>query len=556
MASASHTLEVGGNALFQNSANSTTAFQIQNAAGTSNLFVADTTNGRIGIGTASPVSFAKLTVVGDIYSSGGSLDLDDGTYVAWGDSSTHISGDSGSDILSFVTNGSTVATLGSNGAALFKNSADSTTAFQVQKSDSTPVLVVDTTNKKVGIGVAPGSSALTVQDGNNAEISLNTSTNLSTDSADISVLNRAQFGYSNGNVIINDNGTGKNFQMTLNGNVVQSISSAGAVVFNSGVTGGTLTADIAGTTTAHGVCHSGASGAAANVQFVACSGTAGADYAELYPSQPDVSAGDVIMTTSTYATSKDGKYQVPVVAKTSGAYEPAQIGVVSDIDPNSDESNLTGHNVNNSDHPMPVALNGRVLTKVNTENGDIVAGDYITASSTPGVGMKATSAGEVIGRAMQSYSGSGVGQVLVFVNPFYYSGPTATDSIQNGGDATLSSLNVTGTADFADLNVSGTATINNLTVTTLSASTANIGTLTVTGSAHFADDITIDGHIITAGGQPTAQAQTAIGTGASVAVDGTDTTGTITITTGSAPTAGTWPRSCSLRPTAPRRTSS
>jgi len=52
------TLDVAGNALFKNASDSTTAFQIQNAAGTSNLFIADTTNTRIGIGTASPT--AKL----------------------------------------------------------------------------------------------------------------------------------------------------------------------------------------------------------------------------------------------------------------------------------------------------------------------------------------------------------------------------------------------------------------------------------------------------------------------------------------------------------------
>jgi hypothetical protein len=38
---------------FQSVSNSTTAFQIQNAAGTSNLFVADTLDGNIGIGTSS-----------------------------------------------------------------------------------------------------------------------------------------------------------------------------------------------------------------------------------------------------------------------------------------------------------------------------------------------------------------------------------------------------------------------------------------------------------------------------------------------------------------------
>ena len=73
---------------------------------------------------------------------------------------------------------------------------------------------------------------------------------------------------------------------------------------------------------------------------------------------------------------------------------------------------------------------------------------------------------------------------------------------------------------------------------TLQADSATIGTLTVTSSAEFKSDITIDGHIITAGGQPTSQAQAAAGGSAYVAVDGTDTTGTITITTGSSPTSG------------------
>jgi hypothetical protein len=41
-------------AAFQSTSDSTSAFQIQNAAGTANLFVADTLNGRIGIGTAAP----------------------------------------------------------------------------------------------------------------------------------------------------------------------------------------------------------------------------------------------------------------------------------------------------------------------------------------------------------------------------------------------------------------------------------------------------------------------------------------------------------------------
>jgi hypothetical protein len=145
-----------------------------------------------------------------------------------------------------------------------------------------------------------------------------------------------------------------------------------------------------------------------------------------------------------------------------------------------------------------------------------------------------TQAGEIIGYAEESFAGGDSGTIKVYISPGYYNGPSQTDMIQNGGDASLSSLNVTGMADFSDINVSGTATISNLTVT----GSATIATLHVTSSAVFDADITIGGHIITAGGQPTAQAQTAGGSGAAVSVSGTDTTGTITITTGSAPSAG------------------
>jgi hypothetical protein len=141
----------------------------------------------------------------------------------------------------------------------------------------------------------------------------------------------------------------------------------------------------------------------------------------------------------------------------------------------------------------------------------------------------------IIGTAMTAYDGSQPSaEVTVFVSTGYYDGPQPISYIQNGGNAVLSDLTVGGMTSLADLNVSGNATINNLTVT----GSATIANLTVTGSASFAGDITIGGHIITAGGQPTAQAQTPAGGSATITVDGTDTTGTITITTGSTPTAG------------------
>ncbi len=68
----------------------------------------------------------------------------------------------------------------------------------------------------------------------------------------------------------------------------------------------------------------------------------------------------------------------------------------------------------------PVALNGRVPTKVVTENGEIKAGDYITSSSTPGVGMKATKPGRVVGIALEPYNGEGEGKIEVFINPGWH----------------------------------------------------------------------------------------------------------------------------------------
>ncbi|HEV2339954.1 MAG TPA: hypothetical protein VGT05_04330 [Patescibacteria group bacterium] len=70
-------------------------------------------------------------------------------------------------------------------------------------------------------------------------------------------------------------------------------------------------------------------------------------------------------------------------------------------------------------HPKPVALSGRVPTKVSTINGPIAVGDMLTASSIPGVAMKATKSGWTIGRALENYTDSdpqAVGKILVFVN--------------------------------------------------------------------------------------------------------------------------------------------
>jgi hypothetical protein len=72
---------------------------------------------------------------------------------------------------------------------------------------------------------------------------------------------------------------------------------------------------------------------------------------------------------------------------------------------------------------ITVGLSGVVNTQVSSANGDINPGDLITASSVPGIGVKATTAGKIIGRAVGSYSNSdtnAVGKILVLVNVGYH----------------------------------------------------------------------------------------------------------------------------------------
>lgn len=67
---------------------------------------------------------------------------------------------------------------------------------------------------------------------------------------------------------------------------------------------------------------------------------------------------------------------------------------------------------------VPLAMVGRVPTKVSAENGPIKVGDLLVSSSTPGYAMKATDRsrmfGAVIGKALGSLD-SGTGTIMVLV---------------------------------------------------------------------------------------------------------------------------------------------
>lgn len=86
--------------------------------------------------------------------------------------------------------------------------------------------------------------------------------------------------------------------------------------------------------------------------------------------------------------------------------------------------------------PVIVGLAGRVPVKVTTQNGNISPGDYITTSDIPGVGMKATWPGRVIGKALTWLSGEENGTVIVFIQNTYFDGVNEAEyiaSTQSGG---------------------------------------------------------------------------------------------------------------------------
>ncbi|GAG18680.1 unnamed protein product, partial [marine sediment metagenome] len=139
------------------------------------------------------------------------------------------------------------------------------------------------------------------------------------------------------------------------------------------------------------------------------------DLAENYPSNQDLEPGEVVTT--------DPDNPVYVIRST-GEYQQEVIGVVS-----TNPGVLLGgfsYDEYPAEQLKPIALSGRVPTKVNSENGPIEVGDPLTSSSVPGVAMKATASGPIIGKALEAFSDPDptvVGQVMVFISVGWYVAP-------------------------------------------------------------------------------------------------------------------------------------
>jgi hypothetical protein len=139
-----------------------------------------------------------------------------------------------------------------------------------------------------------------------------------------------------------------------------------------------------------------------------------ADLAEVYPTNDTtLESGEVVELDLSLTNG---------VKRTNSAYQKTMLGVVS-----TKPALKIGGTDGNGVAGVPVALTGRVPVKVSTVNGPIEVGDYLTSSDIPGVAMKATKFGPVIGQALSSYNLDGYGEVIVFVKAGLAGGFTFTE---------------------------------------------------------------------------------------------------------------------------------
>jgi hypothetical protein len=275
-----------------------------------------------------------------------------------------------------------------------------------------------------------------------------------------------------------------------------------------------------------------------------CSAAPAADYAEMYPVTSGVEYGDIVAVGTEMVNTYDEtdgnidwnkvKGQVTRLVKSTSSYQSNVIGIVSN---NYGDFTSAGHNIKEEDNPMPVALNGRVPVKISATSDPIEPGDYITTSVDSGKAIKAGAAGTVIGKALEAWDPlSGKTTIMVYVEQGYYPGPPLSTVLQGASLDVSGSAVINGnTAVGGSLNVSGGTTLNDLTVNGNTVFNGNLSVQNITVA-----NITINGHIITAGNTPTATIGTGAGTAdlpnnipaPQVTIEGNDTSGTITIVAG------------------------
>ncbi|MDE2001260.1 MAG: DUF5011 domain-containing protein [Patescibacteria group bacterium] len=228
------------------------------------------------------------------------------------------------------------------------------------------------------------------------------------------------------------------------------------------------------------------------------------DVAENYPvSDTSIEAGDIVSIAanvpvaqaqerSKFLGNTDGKDKADnqsvaqilttAVVKATPETKDAMIGAIS-TNPGVLLGDTTGIPLNTE--TRPVALTGRIPVKVNLEGGPISSGDPITISSTPGVGMKATTTGMIIGYALEDYTGptaENQGKVLVFSSRMDWQAP-ATSLVSDS----LAQVVTTMQDWFQGMGITITQNLinaKNVVVDTLTANTSTVINLQVGNADH------------------------------------------------------------------------
>ena len=92
-------------------------------------------------------------------------------------------------------------------------------------------------------------------------------------------------------------------------------------------------------------------------------------------------------------------------------------------------------NTTNSDNGVPIISDGSVYMLVSTSQGNIKKGDLLTTSTTPGVAVKATREGYVLGTALEEYTSPDkkqIDKIAVSLNLHYFnSKPTLAGTLSD-----------------------------------------------------------------------------------------------------------------------------